>query len=196
MKKLVLVMIAVFAFSFANAQDFSLGVKAGVNYAGTLTTDSDYNALFKATIGPHFGLVAEYGLSDVFSLQGEILYSPSGADGDGDGLDWNGVDFNSNVNAKLSYLSIPVLAKYYVTEALSLEMGPYFSFLMSAKKDGVFSFDHPQAGEVVVVEYEDEDVKDQYNSTDVGAAFGAGYELENGLFFGLRYTLGLTDIDA
>jgi len=199
MKKLVLVMIALFTLSITNAQDFSLGVKAGVNYAGTLTTDSDYNDLFKAVIGPNFGVVAEYGLSDVFSIQGELMYSTSGSLGDGDGLEYGEFPFelNSNADAKLSYLSIPVLAKYYVTEAFSLEIGPYFSFLMSAKKDGSFSFVHPQLGEVAVVEYDDEDVKDdQYNSTDVGAAFGAGYELENGLFFNLRYNLGLADINA
>ena len=198
MKKFVLLLIALFTLSMTNAQGISVGVKAGVNYAGTLTTDSDYNDLFKAAICPNYGIVAEYELSDAFAVQAEILYSPSGANGAGNDLEYKEfpLPLNSNADVKVNYLNIPILAKYYITDGLSLEVGPYFSFLMSAKKDGSFSYVHPSVGEIFVQEYDDNDVKEEYNSTDIGAVIGAGYKLENGLFFSLRYNLGLTDINA
>lgn len=189
MKKLVLVMIALFTLSITNAQDVSVGIKAGVNYAGTLTTDSDYNDQFNPVIGPNFGAIVEIGLSDVFSVQPELLFSPSGFQFD-DGADgYNGVDFD--VTGKVNYLNIPIMAKYYATEALSIELGPYFSFLLSAKLDG-----DVKVGDFVVASYDNEDVKDDYESLDVGFGGGASYELENGLFFTVRYNLGLTNIEA
>ncbi|RZJ55928.1 MAG: PorT family protein, partial [Flavobacterium sp.] len=33
----------------------------------------------------------------------------------------------------LSYLNVPIMAKYYVIEKLSLEAGPQIGFLLSAK---------------------------------------------------------------
>ncbi|MEG1025338.1 MAG: outer membrane beta-barrel protein, partial [Flavobacterium sp.] len=38
-------------------------------------------------------------------------------------------------------------------------------------------------------------VKDSFNTFDFGVNFGLGYKLENGLNFGVRYNLGLTDIN-
>lgn len=189
MKKLVLVMIAVFAFTFANAQEVSFGVKAGVNYAGTLTSDSDYNAQFNPVIGPNFAVVAEIRLSDVFSVQPEIMFSPSGFNADDDAEGYQGVDFD--VNGKVNYLNIPIMAKYYATEALSIEAGPYFGFVLSAKLDG-----DVKVGDFVVASYDNEDVKDDYESLDVGFGGGASYELENGLFFTARYNVGLMNIEA
>ena len=189
MKKLVVVMIALFTLSIAQAQDVSVGVKAGVNYGATLTSDSDYNAQFNPIIGPHFGVVVEIGLSDVFSVQPELLYSPSGFNYDDSAEEFSGLSYN--LNGKVNYLNIPVMAKYYVTEALSIEAGPYFGFLLSAKVDGEVKF-----GDAVVASFDDEDVKDDYNSTDVGFGAGASYELESGLFFTVRYNLGLSNIEA
>ncbi|GAA4272949.1 porin family protein [Aquimarina gracilis] len=80
----------------------------------------------------------------------------------------------SEVNLK--YLNIPLMGKYYMTKGLSLEAGPQIGFLLSAKND-------------------DTDVKDVFNTIDLGLNFGVGYKLNNGLNFGARYNLGLSDIN-
>ena len=73
------------------------------------------------------------------------------------------------------------MAKYYVAEGLSLEAGPQIGFLIKAEvKDN----DTPLSV----------DVKDSFKSIDFGFNIGAGYKLESGLNFGLRYNLGLSDI--
>ncbi len=76
----------------------------------------------------------------------------------------------------LNYLNIPLMGKYYLTKGLSLEAGPQIGFLLAAKDDGT-------------------DVKDLYNTVDFGVNFGLGYKLGNGLHFGARYNLGLSNIN-
>ena len=86
-----------------------------------------------------------------------------------------GYGFDDNTIA-LSYLNIPLMGKYYVTKGLSLEAGPQIGFLLAAKNEKT-------------------DVKDSFKTVDFGVNFGLGYKLENGLNFGARYNLGLTDIN-
>lgn len=86
-----------------------------------------------------------------------------------------GYSFNDDTVA-LNYLNIPLMGKYYLTKGLSLEAGPQVGFLLSAKND-------------------DTDVKDSFNTVDFGVNFGLGYKLDNGLNFGARYNLGLSDIN-
>lgn len=68
------------------------------------------------------------------------------------------------------------MGKYYVTKGFSVEAGPQIGFLLSAKHEKL-------------------NVKDSFNTFDFGVNFGLGYKLENGLNFGARYNLGLTDIN-
>ncbi len=79
-------------------------------------------------------------------------------------------------NVTLNYLNIPLMGKYYLTKGLSLEAGPQIGFLLSAKNDNL-------------------DLKDLYNTVDLGVNFGVGYKLDNGLNFSARYNLGLSDIN-
>lgn len=193
MKKFVLVLIALFTLSIANAQDISVGVKAGINYAGTLTSDDAYNDHFDALIGPHFGVVADYALSDDFAVQAELLYSPSGFNRS-DTVETLAGDIVYDLTGKVNYLTIPIMAKYYFTDGFSLEAGPYVGFLLSSTLDGTVQL--PAALGGGTTEFDKEDMKEGYNSTDIGLGVGASYEMENGLFFTARYNLGLTDINA
>lgn len=169
MKKLfLLAAIAVFGFTNVNAQEISFGAKAGLNLAsitGDDTDDLDGRTAF------HFGVVAEIGISDKFSVQPELLYSGQGATESFEGID---LDIN------FDYINLPVMAKFYVAEGFSLELGPQVGFLMSAKAKA---------------EGEEEDLKDFVKGTDFGANFGVGYKLESGLNFAARYNLGLSNLN-
>lgn len=87
-----------------------------------------------------------------------------------------GYDGDSNTNFKLNYLNIPVLAKYYITDAFFVEAGPQIGFLLSAKSSGV-------------------DIGDLYKSTDYGLNLGLGYNFTENISGNVRYTIGLTDIN-
>ncbi|MBN8642544.1 MAG: PorT family protein [Flavobacteriales bacterium] len=166
MKKILLTAVAVFGFAFANAQEAKFGAKAGLNLSN-FTGDAEGTS---TKVGFQVGAFAEFKVSDKFAVQPELVYSALGAKYDFFGFD---------VTETLSYLTIPVMAKYYVADAFSLEAGPQIGFLMSAKAkaDG-----------------ESEDTKDAYNSTDFGINVGAGYDVTENINLGLRYTIGVSNI--
>lgn len=184
MKKLFLAaIIAVFSLGVINAQGVKFGAKGGLNIAmlsGKSVEDG------KALPAFHVGAVAELGLSEKFAIQPELVYSLQGGQRDGE-VEALGVVGKSNAKFKYSYLNIPVMAKYFVTEGLSLEFGPQIGFLMSAKLDTELTF----AGET---QSNDQSIKDDTKSIDFGLGLGAGYRLENGLSFGARYNLGLSNM--
>ncbi len=160
MKKYFLTAAAVFGLmSAVSAQDISFGAKAGINIAN-FSGDAVGNS---SLIGFHIGGTAEIELSDEFSFQPELMYSAQGAS----------FDFG---DSKLTYLNIPLMAKYYVAEGFSLEAGPQVGFLLSAKNKDV-------------------DFKDEVKGIDFGINAGVGYKLDSGLNFGVRYNLGLSNIN-
>lgn len=161
MKKLFLVTaLAVFGFSNVNAQDIKFGVKGGFNLANM---SGDNTSELKTVTAFNLGVMSEISITNKFSFQPEILYSGQG------------YSFNNNVVA-LSYINVPLMAKYYVYKKFSLEAGPQVGYLFNAKS-------------------EDIDVKDSFKKVDFGANLGLGYKLENGLNFGARYNFGLSNIN-
>ena len=96
---------------------------------------------------------------------------------------------------KLDYINIPLMAKLYLTDGLSIEAGPQIGFLISAKDE----FDDVTTTNVsgdstTETDSGTDDIKDIVNGIDFGANLGLGYRLENGLLFGARYNLGLSNI--
>jgi hypothetical protein len=174
MKKVLLFFVtAMFGIPIINAQ-IAFGAKAGVNFSDI--TDEKVDS-FDGRTSFHFGAVAEIEISEKFSFQPELLFSSQGSKYS---EDFEGEDFEGEV--KVNYLNVPLMAKYYVTEGLSIEAGPQIGFLLSATD-----------------EYEDEedDIDEFLKSTDFGLNLGLGYKLDSGLFFNARYNLGLSDnLDA
>ncbi len=164
MKKLLLVtVIAVLGLTNINAQKVEFGAKAGLNLA-FITGDNTED--FKPNTDFHVGVMAEWKITNKFSLQPEIIYSGQGSD----------INIESEGRISLYYLNIPVIGKYYVTERLSLEAGPQVGYLLSTKGGTI-------------------DYKDLLHTTDYGVNFGVGYKLDNGLNFTARYNLGLSNIN-
>ena len=149
------------------AQSITFGVKAGINYAnqnGTaITVNSDNYNTTDAITSYHAGLVAEVKLFDKLAIQPELLYSTQGA------TYKNAVEEFKN---ELGYLSIPVLAKIYLSKSLSLELGPQASFLLSEKNK--FDYKDSKTFETAVVG-------------------GLGLNITKSLFVQARYGLGLTE---
>ena len=121
-------------FSIASAQDFSVGIKGGINVAsvggGTYTGLSGLGSKFSF----HLGGVAEVPISEKFAIQPELLYSSQGTK-------WSFV--GAGTSLKLDYINLPVLGKYYIIEGLSAELGPVVGFLLStnANKEDYNSLD-------------------------------------------------------
>ncbi|WP_299222006.1 porin family protein [uncultured Aquimarina sp.] len=175
MKRNTFILMMILSFVSVNAQKLDdedplyarAGFKGGINYSNILG-DADGT---EARIRIHLGAVVEYPISSKFFIQGELLYSAQGYK-----VDIGGQEQKISVN----YFSLPIITKTYITERISLETGPQFAILTNVGNDDV----------------EDNDpFFDSFNNFDISWAFGAGYKLESGLFFQLRYNLGLTNIN-
>ena len=151
----------------------SFGVKGGVNFATVVGDDFDSP---DSRTSFHVGLVTEFPISEMFSIQAEALYSGKGFDFDFEGPE------GDNVELQLGYIDVPVLAKIYVTKGLSIEAGPQFSFLVNEEIDSEPNSDD---GDLDL---------DEAESFDFGIAAGLTFQTEMGLFATGRYSYGLTDV--
>lgn len=172
MKKIILAVSAILLSTSAFAQNFEFGVKAGLNLA--TMTKSDGAAKFRP--GIHAGAFAEYVINDYVGVQAELLYSMQGTRVKEDG---------ATGTLKLDYIVLPILAKIYVIEGLSVDLGPQFGYMVSAKaKEKV-------DGESSTINvYDDPSLK----KFDVSVGMGLSYKLPYNLVVSARYNLGLTKI--
>jgi len=184
MKKTVLLFALLLSIAGVKAQEFHYGAKLALNRTSFTTDDSDTNKYLKGKLGLEAGLMGEYMFNDNLGLVAELKYASAG---DYMEMSQSGVDFKSYIY--LSYVQVPVMARYYFNENLSLELGPQIGFLTSADYETEVSYDGN-------TETDSGDLKDNFESSDFGLNIGAGYKMENGLFFNLRYTVGLSDIDV
>ncbi|CAM3392098.1 porin family protein [Aequorivita lipolytica] len=184
MKKLLLfTAVVLFAFTTAQSQELRIGFKAGVNFAsigGDFTDDYDGRTSF------HIGGLVEIPISEKFAVQPELLYSSQGATSEYSDS-FGGVTFTVEEKLKLDYINIPIMAKYYIIDGLAVEAGPQFGILVSAKGE----YEASGGGDS---ESDEEDLKDVYNTLDIGFGLGGSYRLNNGVFFSARYVIGLSDV--
>ncbi len=179
MKKSILVIaVALVNIYTANAQEYVMfGVKGGINSS---TFNGDGFGNFDnpdSRTSFHLGLLAEIPVSDKFSVQPEVLYS-------GQGYDLVSRDNANDVEYQLDYINVPVLAKFYLIDGLSLEAGPQVGFLVNSEIDSNPSGD---SGDVPLNE-------DQFNKVDLSLALGAAYKFRGGFFVNARYNYGLSDV--
>lgn len=182
-KLLLFVAVAVITISTAQSQELRIGVKAGVNFA---SVGGDFTDEYDGRTSFHLGGLVEIPISEKFAVQPELLYSGQGAKSEYDDSFGDSIVIGKE-KLKLDYINIPIMAKYYIMEGLSVEAGPQFGLLLSAKNEYEESgFEGDQSG--------DFDVKDFYKTLDISFGFGSSYRLNNGVFFSARYVIGLTDI--
>lgn len=184
MKKLLLfVAVATLTISIARSQELRIGAKAGVNFA---SVGGDFTDDYEGRISFHIGGMVEIPISEKFAIQPELLYSGQGAKSEYDDSFGDSIVIGKE-KLKLDYINIPIMAKYYIIDGLSVEAGPQFGVLVSAKNEyEISSFEGDESGE--------DDVKDFYNTLDIGFGFGSSYRLNNGVFLSGRYVIGFTDV--
>lgn len=153
------------------------GFKGGVNFS-TITGD-DFNDGNDPRTSFHAGVVGEFPISERFSLQGEAMYSAQG-------FDIRQNDDGDDIEYQLDYIQVPVLAKLYLVEGLSIEAGPQFGFKVNEEIDTNPTGD----GGDFEIDNEDSTVKD----FDTSIAAGASYKFPGGFFVYGRYTHGLSNI--
>lgn len=80
-----------------------------------------------------------------------------------------------DVDLKTAYMTIPVMLKIYLVQGFNIQIGPQFGFLTKAEFDG-------------------DDIKESFKSSDLSANVGLGVDLPFGLTIDGRYNIGLSDV--
>lgn len=197
MKKLLLVASVVLMGVGVNAQEFRFGPKAGFAMS-TMKIDEKQDDLGVRKMSPKYtfyvGGMAEYKINDNFGLQAEVLYSPLGAKEKIDGINAGVVFVGEQTKVELGTILVPVSAKYFFTENISVAAGANFGVILTAKQKTVIGSDF------VSIDVEDEegsgevDIKKDIKKLNIAPFVGVEYMLENGLFFDARYSLGVSNL--
>ncbi len=119
MKKIMILSAALLFAGFAQAQSPTFGVKAGVNIA-KFAGDPDPNSEFNTGLAA--GVFTNIPLSSGFSFEPSAEYSQKGAEFT--------TALNTEVKSKITYIDIPLVAKYNFTPAFGLFAGPQVSFFL------------------------------------------------------------------
>lgn len=178
MKKLLLSALCISVFAISNAQtEKSFGVKGGVNFTNLYTEDVDDNNML---ISFNAGLVAILPITDMIALQPEVIYSGKGAE-----LKYDNAFAEGNAKFRLSYIEVPILLRFNLTDNFSLQAGPYLSYLVNAdiKSESDNDIFNSQV---------DLDTND-FNKFDYGLAAGVEFDL-NPIGIGARYNYGLANV--
>ncbi|WP_312766360.1 porin family protein [Epilithonimonas sp.] len=193
MKKLFLG-LGLVAGTFAFAQTSpSFGLKAGLNVS-SISKDGYEDSKSKA--GFYGGVFMNAPLSEMFSIQPEVLYSQLGSKvtqvSSGTIL---GTNYTNRTSASLNldYITVPVMFQFHATPNFYLEAGPEFGFLVSAKaKD--FASTTVSGGETTTTN-ESGDIKDNFSGFNMGAGLGLGFNFTENFGINARYVAGFTDIN-
>ena len=180
MRKIVLLIImAVCGLSQVRGQDF--GVKAGYNYS-TFSGETSSLSTIEGLSGFYIGGLVELPISNVLSIQPELIFSRQGVDLR-QGLKNLSIRTDTS-EIRLDYLNIPVMAKVNLGP-IFLEGGVQFGFLVSKPKVNSYY------SNVYLRNLLD---KDSYNSFDFGVGAGLGVKLNQRFFVETRYTYSLTNV--
>ena len=164
--------------------DFTVQPKVGLNIA-TLS-DAD-----KAITDLHFGIEAEYMVTDNFSLGLGAILSNQGAKYDYYEPNANGEDSRNKYTVDLDYVHVPILASYYVLPGLAVKAGVQPGFKMRAKAkidDRTVDLDELYKVSSYVL---DEDIK--VSKFDLSIPVGISYEYKN-IVVDARYNWGLIKV--
>jgi hypothetical protein len=203
MKKSLLLILAVFSFTFANAQGFKIGIKGGGNYSSLGGSDKDkvgvyikgdqYTGDAKYKYGYHMGLTSLYEIDDFWGIKIDALYTTKGFQVQ----QTTAVGVNTlktEVKRSLNYLSLPVLLNINAG-GLYFEVGPEVAYMTNTTSEIRRTLKDPQGDQVGNTDKDETSTsKEDLSSVDFGYVAGLGYMSDMGLGLGLRYNGGLGSI--
>ena len=159
--------------SVAHAQSgVKFGLRGGIS-ANTLSGDDDLPKFgnkidsYSYGLGGLGGVTANFGLSDLISIQPELLYNLKGTQIN-----------NSKDRLDLHYLDLPILLRVNA-DGPYFEAGPQVGYLISAKLGGDTK-----------TRIETRDLQ----GLSLGYVAGVGYKLTSGLSLGVRFNGGISSV--
>ena len=176
MKKIAIaLMCTILATGAAMAQkQFTFGPKIGVDYTHFWGEDVSHDGV----LNYQAGLFMEYRFNDKVSIAPEVVFAAQGGK-----YKWFD-DVEISTTDHVNYINVPVMLKYYVTPALSIDLGPQVGFNIYSKATNKW-------GEGLK---ETVDMKDYTKTVDFGVGLGLTYNIAKDVFVQGRYTMGMTKV--
>lgn len=178
MKKAFLLIATAIVCMSASAQ-IQFGAKVGADATNFWGKDTEHGM----KLGYQVGLMMEYKFNPHFAIAPEVVFAAQGGKSEAFDLDWNGHGLELNttdLKFTTNYINVPVMLKYYVSPAFSVDFGPQVGFNVYSKAS--------------VKDMDAIDLKEITNTVDFGVALGGTYNLTDNAFVQARYTLGLTKV--
>jgi hypothetical protein len=210
MKKVIINCFLVLLAVSANAQ-IKYGAKVGLNYSVVTTNykvdvPDDLKDENPSGIGFHLGGYLVKSFTDKIAFRPELVISRCNVKQSSESTDTydffdviETVKVTSEDKANFTYLDIPLLLDYTLSDKLSLQVGPQLGFRAGYKYSGssttTTSFSDGSATETSTSSYSGTSTAG-LNSTNLGLALGAIYDTGNNLNFGFRYQRGLSTIST
>ena len=186
----------------ANAQfepgTFSIQPKAGFSIAWLSNMPklpiSTNTTLDKSPVaGVVIGAEAEYQLTNMISLAAGVNYSLQGSG-------WEDYELKSGNNkvelkdakVELGYITIPVVANFYLFKGFAVKAGIQPGFLTNAKMKATIKGEMDGSNITTDV---DNDMKDECKKFDLSVPIGVSYQFKVPVTLDLRYNLGVSKVN-
>lgn len=170
MKKIVLILVFLFALHAEAQVTVQPGIRGGLNLSTITNTNADLKADF------YIGGFIAIKLAGFYTLQPEINYSRQGSKVSFEDVSFDPVVSPAKVEKDYSiqYISAGVMNKFTFAESFNVLVGPTLDFKVGDNFTG--------------------QAKRDLGGIDLGICGGIGYTLPIGLTLEARYKLGLVDI--
>jgi Outer membrane protein beta-barrel domain len=185
-------LIALLFLSQHISAQIAIGAKLGLNLATWRNTTEEFLATdfkLKHVAGMNIGLACQIELSEMLSLQQELMYIQKGYS-----VDYSSVEPNLVQILKFNYLELPVLMKlsFPFNESLAVfaNAGPSVGYALNAKSIYIYDGDK----ETDKIDLGD---PDGLKRTDFSMAFGGGVDLKAAsvrLLLEARYLYGFSNL--
>ncbi|MBR5031060.1 MAG: PorT family protein, partial [Muribaculaceae bacterium] len=170
MKKIAIaLMCMIVATGAAMAQkQFTFGPKIGVDYTHYWGEYVGHDGV----LNYQAGLFMEYRFTDKFSIAPEVVFAAQG--GKYKWIKDVSTNIEYNTTDHVNYINVPVMLKYYVTPALSIDLGPQIGFNIYSKATDKWTVGDKEFKDT----YELESTKD----IDFGVGLGLTYNIAKDVF--------------
>jgi hypothetical protein len=191
MKKLLLsaaaALLVAAAAPAAHAQGIRFGVKAGANLSN-LSGDLVNQDQYKNRFGFQGGVMVNFGLGDILSIQPEVLYSQKGFKYGDQSITVLNNTYRNSGNVRYDYLDVPILVRVRAAGAF-FEVGPQYSYLMNVSTNREQTLNGNNVSNIGSGTTN----LDNVHRSELGYAAGLGFQASNGFMIGVRYNGAFTD---
>ena len=176
--KLIFFVMLLIAITQPMQAQFSVGLFGDLS-SSNISGSAPSGTVYSGGTGLGGGLILDYKITDEVTISLQPMFLPKGTTISYDLPSYK--EQRDSVDAKFSYITIPIMVKVNATKVVYVTSGFDFGFLQSATATNI-NVD------------EEKDIKDKITSTDISVNFGVGFTFEVSsfnLFFEGRYSQGL-----